>query len=291
MKDGHIQFEMLYALAASDQLTERELGELRDHCDLCTLCATRFREMKQTSEELFLMYALAEPGQRTPTGMRERFITRANRQGIQLTPHADQSSAIYRPMLFAVTLLVVAIAIASSHRNLPAKAVITPPPSTTIAGQQASSSQAEPRSLGAHSGHNRRGYASVAATAWRVNHESRVAPGSPGSTHIAFVMYSPQPRFSGYSIPAIALPESMSLLAQADATTRTNLRDLSSPGGRFGGALMQQDQSKFTYAFLLDNEKPLWENTSEFRQPAVQAVYPPNATQNFKVKLSEFHIP
>ena len=287
MKDNHIHFETLCALAASDQLTERELAELRDHCDLCALCNAQLAGMRQVSERLFLMYALAEPGQRTPAGMRERFIARANREGIQLDSRPDQFSVLYRPALFAVTLLIMVVAITSSWRGLvPGKTAMIPSSlvstSTAVAGKEVSSSQREPVLLPLHK-------AAATATYRRRNRESLVAT-RPSRT--PFVMYSPQPWFFSYSIPAIVLPESMSLLTQSHAAAGTTFPDFPSVGGdRFGGDSMRQDSIKFTYAFLLDKEMPLSETSHEFRQPLVQAAYLPNTTQSFKVKLSDFHIP
>jgi hypothetical protein len=120
MTVNHAHFEVLCALAASGQLTNTELTELREHSERCSACSSRLVEMTQLSAQLFCAHALNQPGIRMPENMLGRFIARANCEGVPLSPHAASAGAS-GPGLTAALLLALLLASATLHFRLPTK--------------------------------------------------------------------------------------------------------------------------------------------------------------------------
>jgi hypothetical protein len=86
MRSNHNYFEFLCALAASDELTGPELVELREHSLECVPCRNQIQEMAKPNACLLLSHAFNHRNGRLPRGMRERFIARAIKEGVPLTP-------------------------------------------------------------------------------------------------------------------------------------------------------------------------------------------------------------
>jgi hypothetical protein len=86
MTSNHNYFEFLCARGASDELTGHELAVLREHSLECAPCRNRIREMTKTNACLLLSHAFNHRNRRLPEGMRERFIARAIKEGVPLTP-------------------------------------------------------------------------------------------------------------------------------------------------------------------------------------------------------------
>ncbi len=83
MTSNHNYLECLCALAPSDELTAPELAELREHSLECASCRNRILEMTQINACLL---GFNHRNGRMPEGMRERFIARAIKEGVPLTP-------------------------------------------------------------------------------------------------------------------------------------------------------------------------------------------------------------
>lgn len=120
MTEDHANFEVLCALAASGQLTSTELAELHEHCERCLACRRRLAEMAQLSAQLFCALAQKQPEIRMPENMLERFITRANSEGVALSPRAA-SVVISGPGLTFALVLALLLVAATLHLGLIAK--------------------------------------------------------------------------------------------------------------------------------------------------------------------------
>ncbi len=114
MTPNHGYFEELCALAACEQLTSREMSELHEHSEGCSSCAGRLIQMKQVSAQLFCIHTANQSSVRMPKDMLERFIARANREGVPLTRRTANVD-ISGPALAAVLLLVI-LALSASWR-------------------------------------------------------------------------------------------------------------------------------------------------------------------------------
>ncbi len=110
---NHAHFEMLCALAASGQLTETELAQLQAHSANCPACSDRLSELSQLGAQLFCTHALALPRQKLPKEMLERFIDRANRDGVPLRARASavglSGAGAGMALLFAVLTVAVTL--------------------------------------------------------------------------------------------------------------------------------------------------------------------------------------
>jgi hypothetical protein len=84
MNTSHSYFEVLCALAGSGQLTDTEMAELREHSERCLSCTSRLVEINRLSLHIFCAHALHQPVTGMPKGLRERFIARANHEGVVL---------------------------------------------------------------------------------------------------------------------------------------------------------------------------------------------------------------
>jgi hypothetical protein len=120
MTAKHAEYEVLCALAASGQLTGSELAELYAHSQTCPSCNDRLLEIAQVSAQLFCAHAMSQPRSQMPNDMLDRFIARANNEGIPLTPRAA-SVGFTRPALTAAFLLALLLLSATFHLGFLAK--------------------------------------------------------------------------------------------------------------------------------------------------------------------------
>jgi hypothetical protein len=120
MTSNHNYFEFLCALVASDELTESELAELREHSLECAPCRNRIREMTKTNACLLLSHAFNHGKGRLPEGMRERFIARAIKEGVPLTcPSGVGLGNLGVASALFIVLLVTAAAIRTGPFSRP----------------------------------------------------------------------------------------------------------------------------------------------------------------------------
>jgi len=300
MRHDHIPFDTMCALAASDQLTPEQSADLRAHCAACAACSERLLEMEKMGAELFLVYALQESDQRTPKEMRDRFLLRANREGIPLKPRGEKLSPFYMPLLSAVTLLVITITVASSWHNLHSTSTLIASSnqvsgSEDVVGREGNRPQARPallqtrgtlsapidhRRLNTRSSHDE----SDEMSSLPRRHENTVATNTP---RVTLVMYTPPPRVSNDSISTTTLPIS------APPLTRTYVYPVLSPvsGKKIVETWIQRDANVFAHTFLLNEEKSLLGSLSEVRQSPVQDASLPNGAFNFRLIQSDFRIP
>jgi hypothetical protein len=116
MTCNHNYFELLCALAASDELTGPKLVELREHSLECVACRDRIEEMTKTHACLLLSHAFNHPKGRLPEGMRERFIARAIKEGVPLT---SPSTAGLGNLGVASALFIILLVTAAAIRTGP----------------------------------------------------------------------------------------------------------------------------------------------------------------------------
>jgi hypothetical protein len=110
MTENHGYFEMLCALAASGQLTRSEAAELREHAPHCDACRDRNREWNLLGAQLWVAHAWKDQNARLPGGMKERFVTRAIREGVPLSHHASHRvSLTHTEQLGLVAIIVLAV--------------------------------------------------------------------------------------------------------------------------------------------------------------------------------------
>jgi hypothetical protein len=110
MTEKHGYFEMLCALAASGQLTRSEAAELREHAPHCDACRSRNTEWNLLGAQLWVAHAWKDQNARLPGGMKERFVTRAIREGVPLSHHASHRvSLTHTEQLGLVAIIVLAV--------------------------------------------------------------------------------------------------------------------------------------------------------------------------------------
>jgi hypothetical protein len=153
MISNHKYFESLCAFAISDELTGPELAELHQHCLDCVSCRNRIHEMTKVDACMFLSHAFTVRNRRLPKGMRERFITRAVKEGVPLNPPstAGLGNLGLASALFVVLLITAAairtgpfsrpvVDVGHSHEAQPASPIhvasLTPPGSTMSLPQE-----------------------------------------------------------------------------------------------------------------------------------------------------------
>jgi hypothetical protein len=120
MTSNHNYFECLCALAAGDELTGPELAELHEHSLECASCRNRILELTQINACLLLSHAFNHRNGRMPEGMRERFITRAIKEGVPLTsPSAVGLGNLSVASVLFIILLVTAAAIRTGPFSRP----------------------------------------------------------------------------------------------------------------------------------------------------------------------------
>ncbi len=116
MTEDHGYFEVLCALAASGQLTRSEAAELREHARQCESCRSRITEWNVLGAQLWAAHAWKDPGARLPRGMKQRFVTRAIREGVPLRPRAGHRVSTTRTeqlrlaaiIVLAISMLIIA---------------------------------------------------------------------------------------------------------------------------------------------------------------------------------------
>lgn len=116
MTSNHNYFESLCALAISHELTGLELAELHQHSLQCISCRNRIHEMAKIDVCLLLSPAFTRRNERLPKGMRERFITRAIKEGVPLN---SPSTAGLGNLGLASALFIILLATAASIRTGP----------------------------------------------------------------------------------------------------------------------------------------------------------------------------
>ena len=304
MRYDHIPFDTMCAMIAGDQLTLEQHADLRAHCAVCDACRERLLEMKTVGAELFLVYALQESDQRTPKGMQDRFLLRANREGIPLRPRAEKLGPFYTSLLSAVALLVIMITVVSSWHNLHSTQTLMAS-SNQMAGSKdvvthkVNLSQTKPellqtreigilpatidhRRLNTRSSHNESGETLSSP----LRYENSAAT---KTSHVTLVMYTPPPRVSNDSISTTTPPISASPLMRTYRNVYPTLSPVS--GKKIVETWIQRDATVFAHAFLLNEEKSLLGSLSEVRQSPVQDASLPNRAFNFKLIQSDLRIP
>jgi hypothetical protein len=111
MTANHIHFELWCALAASGQLTQTELAELREHAITCGACGRRIAELTELGAHLLLAHAMTHPGRRPPMGMKDRFVARAICEGVPLNTRSSTINARMLGCAAAIILCVLSIAV------------------------------------------------------------------------------------------------------------------------------------------------------------------------------------
>jgi hypothetical protein len=111
MTANHRYFEILCALAASDELAGSELAELNEHSLACVSCKNRLNEMARINAYLLLSHAFTLRKGRMPQGMQERFIARAIKEGVPLkSPSIGKVGALgLASALFAILLVTAGV--------------------------------------------------------------------------------------------------------------------------------------------------------------------------------------
>ena len=302
MRHEHIPFDTMYALAAGDPLTPAQRADLRAHCADCDACNQWLLETEKIGIELFLAYALHESAQRVPKGMHDRFLLRANREGIPLKPRAEKLSRFYMPLLAAVALLVITIPIVSSwHTSHSTSALmassnevsglkdvvsrevsLSRPNSTSLQTHRTLSAPIDHRRLNTRSSHDERD--DISSSPLRL--ENSAVANTP---RVTLVMYTPPPRVSNDSISTTTLPISAPPLTRTYRNVYPTLSPLS--GKKIVETWIQRDATVFAHTFLLNEEKSLLNSLSEVRQSPVQDASLPNGAFNFKLIQSDLRIP
>jgi hypothetical protein len=278
MSDRHVRFEMLCVRATSGELTQGELAALRRHTAECIDCKEQLLRMEELNEEMFLACALAEPQRGSPKGMSERFVERANREGIPLRSRTARFNPRYTPLLTAFALVVVAICIAYPWRS-----AVSSQASLSAGGERGEADRSQggqiladahrtaarksgPGNDGKRAGHRHGSDDAQLTDSARNDADVHAEVRAP---RLDFVMYSPQPRFSSYSIP------SSSMISGEEALK----------------PWLQREPGAFGRAFLLKNQKLLLEASSDAQQPLAQYAGLPNGTLNFRFNPSDYREP
>jgi hypothetical protein len=285
MCDSHNHFETLGALAASDSLAQAGLSDLRRQADHCATCKEQLLQIERVNKELFLACALSEPSRGTPKGMRDRFVERANMEGIGLRPRAARVTPVYAPMLASFAVLVLTVMVTSNWRSSVSSRTLHAGSSQAllstdsgrsdlIASQnrqgsrgvhRASATRVHSQMDETHSGHGDR-TVGEAMRVYAKKHASEIHSEST-APRIDFVMYSPQPKFSRESIPSLSMTWE----------------------GHGLQSSLARDSVEFEHAFSLTVAKPLLEASSDLPQPLTQPAYIPNGIMNFRFNPSDFH--
>jgi hypothetical protein len=121
--NDHSYYEELTALSAGGYLSDQEYGELREHLAVCAEC----RRTEQEYCDLFRSGLPLVPGERVDfmgkikarpeTGVRERFLERAGREGIRFSANVKNPNSArwmhlgYRVAVAAVVAVVVLAAV------------------------------------------------------------------------------------------------------------------------------------------------------------------------------------
>jgi hypothetical protein len=121
--NDHSYYEELMALGAGGYLSDQEYGELRKHLGGCTECRgieREYRDLVRSGLPLVQGDRLDFVGQmkaRPEAGVRERFLERARREGIKLSPNVEKPDSrhwmhlSYRAAVAAAAAVVVLAAV------------------------------------------------------------------------------------------------------------------------------------------------------------------------------------
>jgi hypothetical protein len=269
---------MLCVRATRGELTQGELAALRSHTAECADCKEQLLRMEGLNEEIFLACALAEPLRGTPKGMSERFVERANREGILLRSRTARFNPRYTPLLTAFVLVVMAVCIAYPWRSaVSSKASLSgrderAETDRSQGGQiladahRTAARKIRPGNDGKRGGLRHGSDDTVLADSARKDSGTHT---EAVGAHLDFVMYSPQPKFSSYSIPSATVIS----------------------GGEALKPWLQREPGAFGRAFLLKNQKLLLEASSDSQQPLAQYAGLPNGTLNFRFNPSDYREP
>ena len=117
MTEDHGYFEVRCALAASGQLTRTEGAELREHAKHCDVCNSRITELNVLGARLLIAHTWKDQSGRLPQGMKDRFVTRAIREGVPLS-HRRRTTHTEHLGFVAIIVLAVSIFVIA-HKSAP----------------------------------------------------------------------------------------------------------------------------------------------------------------------------
>lgn len=117
---NHAYFEGLAAMAACGQLTGTELCELQEHAKHCPTCGSQLIEMTHVGAHVFCAHAMKAPSSRMPKNMVDRFIARANSEGIPLDTRA-KCGHMNRPTFPIAVFVTLVLLTAILYLRFPAR--------------------------------------------------------------------------------------------------------------------------------------------------------------------------
>jgi hypothetical protein len=138
----HSYYEELTVLAAGGHLSDQEFGELREHLGGCAECREAEREYRDLARSgLSLVRGdrvtfMDRIKARAETGVRERFMERAAREGVRFSPNGKKSGSrgwMHLRYQLALAAVVVAMVLAAMYFAL---STSRPTPSETQAQQE-----------------------------------------------------------------------------------------------------------------------------------------------------------
>jgi hypothetical protein len=83
--NSHEHYEELCALAASGQVSQPDLADLKAHLETCPACRSLMDDVMQLSAQSLAMLAAKRSQCQIPSGMTQRFIARARSEGIEMS--------------------------------------------------------------------------------------------------------------------------------------------------------------------------------------------------------------
>jgi len=143
MTNEHGHYEQLCGLAATGQLSAEEEVTLRRHMEGCRDCLDAIVELSVIGAELFTQSAVRCDRLSRPEGMRERFLARAEREGI-VSPRTVTRGfqfGVLQNFAFAVVMVMAAFLILHTY------ATIRPLVKETQSGQRNLSGNSAPGNL------------------------------------------------------------------------------------------------------------------------------------------------
>jgi hypothetical protein len=223
MTEDHGYFEVRCALAASGQLTRTEGAELREHAKHCDVCNSRITELNVLGARLLIAHTWKDQSGRLPQGMKDRFVTRAIREGVPLshrTSHRRRMTHTEHLGFVAIIVLAVSIfVIAHKSPRLPRPPVATGRTDGSPVSLRMQAGNREPQEISSDlrpatgrrgfqarqgSGVNRRALFAERRTPWS-NAPSPANAHAAQYPHFVFTGYSQNGTASVLMPPAIAL--------------------------------------------------------------------------------------
>ena len=116
------EFEVLCALAVSEDLTTTEHAALREHLRDCLSCQNYLIEMRSLAIPLLLAQQLKTPGKQLRKGLQVRFAERAIRSGIPLSPRS--AGVGFSALGMATVALVALLLVTATVRHSPGRSSI-----------------------------------------------------------------------------------------------------------------------------------------------------------------------